>query len=40
MTLYDLKAANDDTWHTRGDGPKKAWNTCHKSLTDITHNIK
>lgn len=40
ITLYDLKAANDDAWDKRDDGPEKAWDTCHKSLTVITHNIK
>ena len=40
ITLYDLKAANDDVWQPLKAGVGETWNAFNENLTDIHHRIK
>ncbi|CCU72474.1 hypothetical protein [Thalassolituus oleivorans] len=40
ITLYDLKAANDEVWQPLKTGIGEAWNALNDNLTDIHHRIK
>jgi chromosome segregation ATPase len=40
LTLYDLKAANDEVWQPLKAGTGEAWDTFNDNLTDIHHRIK
>lgn len=40
ITLYDLKAANDEVWQPLMTGIGEAWNAFNDNLTDIHHRIK